>query len=165
MASGRALETTKLNPMPTIEETIQFIRKAHAGQVDKAGMDYYLHSVAVMNRLPSDADDELKLAALLHDVLEDTPYTRQQLSAMGYSNRTLDAVELVTKKPGDQRTYSEKINGIIASGNRDAIQVKFADVSENSDPARLALLKPAERNRLLKKYSRPLLQALQQAVG
>jgi (p)ppGpp synthase/HD superfamily hydrolase len=152
--------------MPTIEETISFIQKAHAGQTDKAGKDYYLHPVAVMKRLPIEVDDEVKLAALLHDVLEDNKlYTRQLLSEMGYSERTLDAVELVTfNKPGDQRTYAEKIDGIIASGNKDAIQVKFADMSENSDPARLALLDPAKRANLLEKYSAPL-KALRQAVS
>jgi guanosine-3',5'-bis(diphosphate) 3'-pyrophosphohydrolase len=142
--------------MPTIEETISFIQKAHAGQTDKAGNDYYLHPVVVMKRLPGDVDDEVRLAALLHDVLEDTPYSRQQLSEMGYTERTLDAVELVTHKSGDQRTYAEKINGIIASANRDAIQVKLADMSENSDPARLALLDSAKREYLLEKYSAPL---------
>ena len=150
--------------MPTIEETISFIQKAHAGQTDKAGNDYYLHPIAVMNRLPAEVDVEVKLAALLHDVLEDTPYTRQQLSEMGYTERTLEAVELVTHQPGDQRTYAEKISGIIASANRDAIQVKLADMSENSDPARLELLDPAKREYLIEKYSAPL-RALRQAVS
>jgi len=150
--------------MPTLEETISFIQKAHAGQTDKAGNDYYLHPIAVMNRLPANVDIEVKLAALLHDVLEDTPYTRQQLSGMGYSKRTLDTVEMVTHKAGDQRTYAEKIGGIIASANKDAIQVKLADMSENSDPARLALLDPAKREYLLEKYSAPL-RALRQAAS
>jgi (p)ppGpp synthase/HD superfamily hydrolase len=142
--------------MPTIEETIAFIRQAHAGQKDKSGRDYFHHPVAVMNRLPADVDEEVRLAALLHDVIEDTGYTREQLAAMGYSQRTLDAVELVTLKEGDARPYAEKVQAIIASGNRDAIQVKYADVSENSDPARLALL-PAERREVfLMKYTAPL---------
>src|SRR5579871_5855288 len=96
--------------MPTVEETISFIQRAHAGQTDKAGNEYYLHPIAVMKRLPVEVDDEVRLAALLHDVLEDTAYTRRQLSEMGYSERTLDAVELVTLKSGDMRTYAEKIN-------------------------------------------------------
>ena len=138
--------------MPTIEETIAFIQKAHAGQTDKGGNDYYHHPIAVMNRLPVDCDDEVKLAALLHDVIEDTPYSREDLSALGYTERTLSAVELVTQKPGDTRSYPEKIAAIIASGNRDAIQVKFADMSENSDPARLALLDEAGRDHFRRKY-------------
>jgi len=150
--------------MPTIDETIAFIQKAHAGQTDDSGLDYYLHPIAVMNRLPVGVDDEVRLAALLHDVIEDTPYTREQLAELGYSERTLTAVDLVTQKPGDTRSYPEKIAAIIASGNRDALQVKLADMSENSDPVRLALLDPARRDHFVRKYAAPL-QALRAALS
>ena len=150
--------------MPTIEETIAFIKDAHAGQTDAGGEDYYHHPVAVMNRLPAGIDDDVRLAALLHDIIEDTPFTRQQLAGLGYSERTLDAVDLVTQKPGDTRSYPEKIAAIIASGNRDAIQLKLADMSENSDPARLAVLEPARRDYFIRKYSGPI-EALRHAVA
>ena len=150
--------------MPTIDETIALIEKAHAGQTDRAGAPYYLHPIAVMHRLPAAVDDEVRLAALLHDVIEDTPYTRQQLSALGYSERTLDAVDLVTQKPGDPRPYPEKIAAIIASGNRDALQVKLADMSENADPERLARLDAESRDYFLRKYTAPL-QALRSALS
>ncbi len=150
--------------MPTIEETISFIKDAHAGQVDKAGKAYYHHPVAVMRRLPSDIDDDVKMAALLHDVIEDTSYTRQRLAELGYSERTLDAVELVTQKPDDARPYAEKIDAIIASGNRDAIEVKFADMSENFDPSRLAALEPERRDYFIQKYSGPI-EALKAALA
>ena len=113
--------------MPTIAETIAFITRAQAGQVDKDGTAYHLHPIAVMHGLPLDPADEIKIAALLHDVLEDTPVTRDQRAAMGYSIRTLDAVELVTIKRGDARTYAQKIDALIASNNRDAITIKYAD--------------------------------------
>ena len=149
--------------MPTIEETIAFIQQAHAGQTDRAGLPYALHPLAVMRRLPADADDAVRLAALLHDVIEDTAYTRQDLAGMGYSKRTLDAVEWVTHKEGDTRSYAEKIDAIIAGGNRDALLVKFADMSENADPARLALLDAETRDRLTRKYAAPL-EALRKAL-
>jgi hypothetical protein len=141
--------------MSTIDETKVFIQKAHAGQVDKSGKDYYLHPIAVMERLPEHTALDVKLAALLHDVLEDTTYTRQDLLAMGYSERTIAAVEAVTQKPGDQRSYGEKIDDLIAQGNPDAIMVKFADMSENTDPVRLAALEPDVRERLERKYAEP----------
>ncbi len=149
--------------MPSIEDTISFIKKAHAGQVDKNGEAYFHHPIAVMNRLPADVDDEVRLAALLHDVIEDTPYTRQDLADLGYSERTLTAVELVTLQPDDKRSYPEKIDAIIASGNRDAIRVKFADMSENSDPERLALLDADSRDYFVRKYAGPI-QALRAAL-
>jgi (p)ppGpp synthase/HD superfamily hydrolase len=146
----------EVRTMPTIDETIAFIKQAHAGQTDKAGNDYFHHPIAVMHRLPDDVDDDVRLAALLHDVIEDTPFTGQNLADMGYSERTLNAVELVTKTPGDPRSYAEKIDAIIASGNKDAIQLKLADMSENTDPGRLAVLRPEEREFFLKKYTLPL---------
>lgn len=149
--------------MPTIHDTIAFIRKAHAGQLDAAGRPYHQHPIAVMNRLPDGADLDVRLAALLHDVLEDTTTTRADLAAMGYSARTLDAVELVTQKPGDPRSYPEKIAAIIASGNRDAITVKLADMSENLDPTGLALLPPERRTYFLAKYAGPI-EALRSAL-
>ena len=151
-------------PMPTIDETIAFIRFAHAGQVDKAGRDYYHHPVAVMKRLPETTDVEVKLAALLHDVLEDTKHSRATLASMGYTKRTLDAVELLTQKPGDERTYEKKIAALIATGNKDAIRVKFADILENTDPERLAALPPDTRKYLESKYANPK-RALALALG
>lgn len=142
--------------MPTIEETIAFIQNVHAGQTDKAGEPYWKHPYAVMKRLPEDTDVEVKLAALLHDVLEDTPKTREDLLEMGYSERTVRAVEAVTKKKGDPHSYEEWIDLIIASGNADAILVKYADMSENFDPERIAKLPPDLQSKLSKKYSGPL---------
>jgi hypothetical protein len=64
--------------MGTIEELVDFIKVAHAGQVDKgAQAPYWEHPFAVMNALPPFAYDELKKAALLHDAIEDTAFKRQ----------------------------------------------------------------------------------------
>ncbi len=156
--------------MPTVEETIIFIQQAHAGQVDAAGEEYWKHPIAVMDRLPAGTDDDVRLAALLHDVLEDTEYTRTDLEGMGYSKRTLDVVELVTKKTdapstGDKyQDYERAIVALIAVGNRDAIQLKLADMSENADPTRIAALEPVRRTHFERKYTRPL-ALLRAAVG
>jgi hypothetical protein len=159
-----ALLTKADMPMPTIEETIAFIRdKAHAGQVDKAGKPYYQHPVAVMGNLPAHASLEVKLAALLHDVIEDTPYKRSDLEAMGYSKATLDIVELVTKQSHGEQPYIDKIKAIIASGNEGAILVKYADMKENMNPQRLALLDEQTREKFIEKYRAPLI-LLEQAV-
>lgn len=142
--------------MPTIESTIEFIKKAHEGQVDKAGRPYWEHPVRVMNKLPVAAypGDDVRLAALLHDILEDTTYTKQDLLAMGYSEATVEIVELLTNRPG--RNYLDKIRGIILSGNRGAILVKYADILDNTDSKRVALLSPLQQERLEKKYHEPL---------
>ncbi len=142
--------------MPTIETTIEFIKRAHAGQTDKIGVDYYLHPVAVMDNLPSGVSEDVKLAALLHDVIEDTEYTRNDLQEMGYSKFTLDIVDLVTKKPEGETSYINKIRSIIDSGNEGAILVKYADMRENTKPERLAKVGREVQARLKERYSIPI---------
>ena len=143
--------------MPSIEETIEFIKRAHADQKDKAGDDYYHHPVAVMGHLPPGVSDDVRLAALLHDIIEDTPYSRIDLARMGYSDATLDIVELVTKHSANTQPYSAKVRAIIDSGNEGAILIKFADMKENTRPDRLKKLEPELAARLQEKYRLPML--------
>jgi (p)ppGpp synthase/HD superfamily hydrolase len=125
-------------PKPTVESTIEFIKSAHAGQVDKAGVAYWHHPVSVMKRLGIDAPDDYKLAALLHDVIEDTKYGAADLRAMEYAERVVEAVLRLTKVEGIP--YLENIKRIAASGDKIAIAVKIADNEDNLDPERIARL-------------------------
>lgn len=142
--------------MPSINETIAFIRRAHANQVDKGGSPYWLHPVSVMKRLPADATDDERRVALLHDVIEDTETTASDLLAMGYSKAVVDAVVLLSRPEGDSRpTYMEWVCSLAASGNKMAIRVKIADNEDNSDPMRIANLPPNERD-IVRRYERSL---------
>jgi (p)ppGpp synthase/HD superfamily hydrolase len=123
---------------PTVESTIEFVKSAHAGQVDKGGVAYWLHPVSVMNRLGSDAPEDYKLAALLHDVIEDTKYGADDLRAMGYAEPVVEAVLRLTKV--EKIPYLENIERIAASGDKIAIAVKIADNEDNLDPERIARL-------------------------
>jgi len=124
--------------MPTMESTIEFIKLAHAGQVDKAGVAYWHHPVSVMNRLGGDAPEDYKLAALLHDVIEDTKYSATDLRARGYNERVIDAVLHLTKV--EKIPYLDNIKRIAHCGNKIAIAVKIADNEDNLDPERIARL-------------------------
>jgi GTP diphosphokinase / guanosine-3',5'-bis(diphosphate) 3'-diphosphatase len=111
----------------TIQQTINFIKKAHSGQ--KYGSDpYWTHPVKVAETgvevFGNKFDRETYLASLMHDVVEDTNYTLDDLREMGYTDEVLNVVNLVTKIPG---SYEENIQRIIRSGNRRAMMVKFAD--------------------------------------
>jgi len=121
---------------PTVESTIEFIKRAHADQVDKGGVAYWRHPVSVMSRLGPDATEDCKLVALLHDVIEDTKYTAADLRSKGYSDRVIDAVLLLTKNK--DLPYLDNIEHIAASGNKIAIAVKIADNEDNLDPDRIA---------------------------
>ena len=129
--------------MPNIDETIAFIQRAHADQTDKAGRPYYLHPLAVMRRLGDQATESEKLTALLHDIIEDTGYTADDLRRMGYGDDVVAAVELLSRHKGTD--YLEGIRSLAESRNRIAIRVKIADNEENCDPARVAQLPPDKR--------------------
>jgi (p)ppGpp synthase/HD superfamily hydrolase len=143
--------------VPGIDQTIALLKELHAGELDKSGKPVWEHPVAVMHRLPRDVSDDVRLAALLHDVVEDVGhYTLERLANMGYSKATLDIVALLTKPKDPSCVYIERIRGIISSGNRDAMEVKLADMMENSDPKRLQELSEEVQQRLLQKYARPI---------
>jgi len=135
--------------MKTIDETITFIKEAHKGQVDKSGIEYWKHPVAVMKGLPELEDanpkllEELQHIALLHDVLEDTKYTEQDLKDMGYTDQIVDAVKLVTRTK--DVTYNQFIDNIIDSGNQHALIVKISDMTHNMSDERFDLLSKEDK--------------------
>lgn len=125
----------------------QFAEFAHAGQFDKIGVPYIEHPRAVAAGL-TPFGEHLVMAGLLHDVLEDTPWTAARLRDLGVPDRVIAAVEAVTNKPGTP--YLDKIAKI--TQNPDAILVKIADNAHNSHPGRAAQLTKKQRIRLGKKY-------------
>ena len=86
-----------------------------------------------MHYLDDDRDEELECIALLHDVIEDTKTTWQDLRDIGCTDRIINAVEALTKMPGE--TYDEYKERIFK--NVDAMRVKKCDLRHNSDIRRL----------------------------
>jgi (p)ppGpp synthase/HD superfamily hydrolase len=123
----------------------------HQDQVDKAGRPYIEHLarvVAGVLRLsegcPSWSDlerDEAVQAAWLHDVVEDTSYGFGHLAKEGFSDNVLTSV-----------ANAAWINNIAKVGTLRATLVKLADLEDNSDPGRLALLAAETREQLILKY-------------
>ena len=140
--------------MPTIGQTLDFIRTAHAGQTDRIGVPYWRHPLAVMLLLPPSADEDTMHAALLHDVLEDTAMTHNDLLSAGYSDKTIDAVVAVTaartRLPGEP--YVEWVRAIGRHESEAVVMVKYADLRHNLDLGRLMLLEPEERARKQRRY-------------
>ncbi|GAA1888067.1 HD domain-containing protein [Streptomyces durmitorensis] len=120
---------------------------AHAGQVDKIGVPYIEHVRAVAAGL-APFGDEMTMAGLLHDIIEDTDWTAERLREEGLSDRVVSAVEAVTNQKGVP--YEEKIRRIVASS--DATLVKISDNAHNSHPDRAAQLPAEKRTRLAAKY-------------
>lgn len=123
--------------MATLERAIEIAAAAHAGQVDKAGQAYILHPLRVMLRVASAHE---RMAAVLHDVVEDTPVSLQQLIDEGFSPEVIAAVEALTKRPGESRIDAARR----AAADPVARQVKLADNAENMDLSRIE--NPTERD-------------------
>lgn len=117
----------------------------HAGQFDKGGKPYILHPLAVMNILNTD-DEELQCIALGHDLIEDTNATYQDLREAGMTERVIDGIRRMTKQPG--QTLDEYKAIIFES--RDAMIVKQADLTHNSDIRRLKGVSEKDIQRMAK---------------
>jgi len=113
----------------TYEDAIILAVKAHHGQTRWGGEPYVLHPLRVANRLGVlYADETLKKAAVLHDVLEDTETTYRELLEW-FGIEVADTVQLVSRP--DDRTYMEFIGDIVASDSWRAIRLKLADIEDN----------------------------------
>lgn len=132
-----------------LEATAELIaRVAHAGQVDKAGEPYINHPARVVARLSEDAHHD-RAAAWLHDVVEDTDVTLDQLRTV-VSPTVVSAIDALTHREGEARAdYYQRI-----LKSQTALRVKAADIADNTDPARMARLDPDTRDRLIAKYDK-----------
>lgn len=117
--------------MPTLSDAVKLATKLHAGQVDLGGVPYINHPKRVMARLHTTHD---KILGVLHDVLEDTNITIDELRALGYSERIVEDLLVLTIKPGEN--YFSFIKRISAS-SKSCIRVKIADLLENTDFSRI----------------------------
>ena len=131
-----------------IDIALAIARKAHAGQVDKAGVDYIQHPLYVASQVKTEQE---KAIALLHDVLEDSDITVADLLAYGLSNKVVTAVQTLTKKKGQSyQEYLEKVKS-----NNLARVVKLADLKHNSDLSRLKSVSDTDRERV-EKYKKAI---------
>ena len=116
--------------MSSLENALAIAAAAHAGQIDKAGQPYILHPIRVMLSVKN--GDE-RIAAILHDVVEDTPVSFDDLESEGFSAAVVDAVRALTKTEGESRIEA----ALRAVKDPIARQVKLADVSDNMDLSRI----------------------------
>ena len=112
------------------EKAYEIAKRAHLGQVDKAGEDYIKHPEKVASFVKS---DEEKAVAYLHDVIEDTELTLEDLHEYEFSKEVIEAVDIITKKKGED--YQSYLNSV--KKNKLARAVKLADLRHNSDLTRL----------------------------
>ncbi len=136
--------------MATLGRAIAIAAAAHQAQLDKSGKAYILHPLRMMFKM---ATDEERMAAILHDVVEDSDWTLDGLRQEGFSEEVLLAVDSLTNRDGEN--YEQFIERV--KQNPLAIRVKIADLEDNMDMQRLSQFGEKEVERL-KKYHRHWLE-------
>lgn len=132
-----------LSPEQMGEKALYLVTTRHAGQFDKGGAPYALHPVIVALKLHT-KDLALTTIALLHDIVEDTPTTLEELKKLGFSERVVTAVDHLTKRKGLSR--EENLQRVLQ--NVDAMRVKLSDLDHNQDVSRLGKLTQKDADRL-----------------
>ncbi|QUQ68026.1 HD domain-containing protein [Kutzneria sp. CA-103260] len=133
----------------SVSDAVRIATDAHDGQLDKSGKPYIGHPVRVMNRVSGDQE---RMAAVLHDVIEDTPVTAEDLRAAGCPERVVTAVVALSHLPDEpQADYLARV-----AADPIAVVVKRADIADNLSPARFSELDEATQSRLRIKYDTAL---------
>lgn len=133
-----------------LSEAIAITAKAFVGVKDKGGSPYILHCLTVMNGV-KDLNEDVQCAAIMHDLIEDTDWTIGDLRDVGFSERVLELLSLLTHVDVSYDTYIKQI-----STDKDAIRIKMADLRHNSDIFRLKGLRDKDIVRMMK-YQRSFL--------
>ena len=116
----------------TLGRAISIAAEAHAGQKDRAGAPYILHPIRLMIQMDS---EDAMMAAVLHDVVENSTWTLDDLRKEGFSNEVLNAVDSLTQRDKEREDYWDYIKR--AGSDPIALKVKLADLLDNLNPNRL----------------------------
>lgn len=155
----------------TLADAIALAEFAHRNQVDKAGLPYIEHPRRVLEKVKAQgALPYVQMAAILHDVTEDTAFTPDMLLALGIPESAVEIIKLVDRGESKRYHFTDP-NGLLLTqtgqqsqidyfyyeaikSNPGAVQVKLADIEDNLSPWRLAYLSEETQNRLIDKYTK-----------
>lgn len=133
---------------PLTKKAMKLCFTAHRDQTDKSGLPYVFHPFHLAEQMP---DENTTVTALLHDVVEDTAYSLEDMRGMGFPEPVLDAIALMTHDESvPYLTYVAKLRD-----NPIARTVKLADLRHNSDLSRLDAVDAAALKRV-EKYRRAM---------
>ena len=132
-----------MSELELLEKAIAIAVDAHRGQKDRYDAPYILHPLRVMSRLQSPTE---KTVAVLHDVVEDTDWTFEDLRDEGFPEPILEALDCLTKRDGEP--YEKLVKR--SAANPLARRVKIADLEDNMDVRRLPQISPKDSGRFRK---------------
>lgn len=133
------MKTQHTHDMERLWSALTLMKELHDGQTDKCGQPYWIHPFVVAMRRFKDycpGGISIAIVALLHDVLEDTDITEQELLCrFPMKIDEVEALELLTRKDG--MSYDDYITSIIESDNKIAMSVKIHDLLHNGSFTRM----------------------------
>lgn len=127
-----------------LDDVMLLIDKYFKGKIDKAGKPYINHLIAVSEQVEAEED---KIVALLHDIIEDTDITIEELNRI-IPMSLIGRILLLTHDK--KYTYNEYINNILNCGDINVIRIKMADMWHNMDLSRLNEITDKDIKRFLK---------------
>lgn len=155
----------------TLPDAIALAIFAHRNQQDKAGLPYIEHPLRVLETVKAMGGQPfVQMAAVLHDVTEDTAFTPRMLTDLGFSEAVVNLVKLLDRNLSEQMwrgvafeqslpfTKEEADDYYYANINADpnARMIKIADIRDNTAPWRLSYLSDETQTRLTAKYAKAL---------
>lgn len=153
----------------TLQDCIDLATFAHRHQYDKAGEPYINHPLRVLESVKAQgAQAYVQMAAVLHDVTEDTPFTCDMLLALGVPEAAVEIVRLVDRDASKAKLMAAGLDGVVTKEEIDefyyseirnspaAKLVKFADIGDNTQPWRLSYLPEKQQEHLRDKYAKAL---------
>jgi len=123
------------------DKAMEIAVRAHANQKDRYGKPYILHPIRVMMKVASELE---KTVALLHDIVEDSPWTLDDLIQEGFPEEVVHAVECLTKR--ENEPYFDYIERVLKDPL--SIRVKIADLEDNMELRRITKLSEKDQDRL-----------------
>lgn len=120
---------------------------AHNGTFDKSGMPYVFHPAHVAESM---TDEDSICAAFMHDIVEDTDYTLEDIKKEGFNDNVVNAIDAITRRAGED--YFDYIRRVKL--NPIAKKIKLADIEHNSNESRMRMLDESTANSLKQKYEK-----------
>ena len=130
-----------------IYKSLEIVTKVFGEKNDKGGFPYVIHLLKVYSSV---SDYTEKVCALLHDIIEDTDVSYDDLKEVGYNEEIIDILHVLTKNKGED--YQAYIKRIIDSGNIHAMNIKLADLRHNMDSGRIKNPTTNDMERITKRY-------------
>jgi (p)ppGpp synthase/HD superfamily hydrolase len=139
--------------MADLDKAIALACKVHTAQVDKSGEPYILHPLRLMLKF---ANNDERIVGVLHDVVEDSEVTLDDLRKIGFNELIVQAVDSLSKRKDE--SYENFIERIKV--NRLAKKVKIEDIKDNLDLTRLHSISSNDLDRI-EKYHKALTYLLE----